>query len=77
MDALVPRCLELLERCFHMVLRWGMESDAFRDYKEVQDLLHHLEPRVSAENARLIREQLERFDWDALNCEIRSRASAI
>jgi hypothetical protein len=75
MDPVIKKSLELLEGTFHLVLHCGMESEAFRGYKEFQDVLLHVLPCLSKEDSASVKHQLERFDWDALNLEIQNRAS--
>jgi hypothetical protein len=56
-----------------------MDSEAFRDYKECQEVLTVIVERVDCDAVvkSRITEQLARFDWDALNAEIKSRAEFV
>jgi hypothetical protein len=75
-EVLVNRSLGLLERTFHLVLHYGDSSEAFADYKQCQDVLQLIEDKVDCrpELRDRIVCQMARFDWSALNSEIRSRA---
>jgi hypothetical protein len=75
-EDLVNRSLALLERTFHLVLHYGDSSEAFADYKQCQEVLQLIVDKVECKpelKERIIC-QLARFDWSALNSEIRVRA---
>jgi hypothetical protein len=79
LDDTVNRSLALLERCFHLVLHYGPDSDAFRDYKEVQEILENLCKYTDCDESLKdkISTQLARFDWTALNAETKIRAELV
>jgi hypothetical protein len=59
-----------------MVLHYGDSSEAFSDYKQCQEVLELIVEKVDCKpelKERIIC-QLARFDWSALNSEIRVRA---
>jgi hypothetical protein len=79
LDDCVNRSLVLLERCLHLVLRYGRDSDAFRYYKEIQDVLEKLCKFTDCDEAlkEKMSSQLARFEWTALNAETKIRAELV
>jgi hypothetical protein len=79
LDDNINRALALLERCFHLVLHFGMDTEAFSDYKQCQEILQLIANRSECAEAmkEKIYAQLARFDWDALNSEIKMRAEFV